>query len=144
MKAALSPLVTWSVRIIGIAVFAIAFFLPALGLSAHDANPLLGWKCASIAFSMPFSHESTFDIDLFLVMLSGWLNVFVGLYLLSSFFSKLRLVRWALIAFSLVSMISTWVFFGRQHYHPLIGHFLWIAGALIIMLPEFFTIKQDA
>jgi hypothetical protein len=143
MKA-LSPAAAWLVRIVGLIIFGIAFALPAVGVSEHDANPLLGWKCASIAFSMPFSNEATFDIDLVLVMLSGWLNVFVGFYLLFSFFKRLKVVRWGLIALSLVSMVSTWVFFGRQHYHPLIGHFLWIAGALIIMLPEILGTKQEA
>jgi hypothetical protein len=33
-------------------------------------------------------------------------------------------------------MAATWVFFFHSHLVPLIGHFLWIAGALTILLPE--------
>ena len=138
-----SPLVAWLIRVVGLIVFAVAFFLPAVGLAPHDDSPLMGWKCASIALTMPFGKEATFQLDLLLVMLSGWLNFFVLLYLVLSFFKRLKLVRWVFVGLSAVSMISTWVFFARQHYVPLIGHVLWIVGALIIILPEFFGSKQE-
>lgn len=139
----LSPLLAWGIRILGLAVFAVAFLLPAVGLDAHDEHPLMGWKCASIALTMPFSKEATFNLDVILVAMSGWLNFFVLLYLVFCLFKKLKVVRWGLVGVSAVSMISTWVFFGRQHYIPLMGHFLWIAGALVIFLPEFFGGKQE-
>ena len=137
----ISPVVKWLIRVVGLAVFAVAFLLPALGLDAHDEHPLMGWKCASIALTMPFSKEASFNLDVLLVAMSGWLNFFVLLYLVLSAINKLKKVRWVLIGLSALSMISTWVFFGRQHYIPLMGHFLWIAGAVIIIFPEFFTSK---
>ena len=141
MEMKISPVVKWLIRVVGLAVFAVAFLLPALGLDAHDEHPLMGWKCASIALTMPFSKEASFNLDVLLVAMSGWLNFFVLLYLVLSAINKLKKVRWVLIGLSALSMISTWVFFGRQHYIPLMGHFLWIAGAVIIIFPEFFTSK---
>ncbi len=139
----ISQVVAWLIRVVGLAVFAVAFLLPALGLDPHDEHPLMGWKCASIALTMPFSKEATFNLDVILVSLSGWLNLFVILYLVFCLFKQLKMARWVLVGLSAASMISTWVFFGRQHYVPLMGHFLWIAGAVIIILPEFFGSKQE-
>ena len=139
----ISPVVAWLIRVVGLAVFAVAFLLPALGLDPHDDHPLMGWKCASIALSMPFSKEAGFNLDVILVSLSGWLNFFVLLYLVLCLFKRLKVVRWVFVGLCAVSMISTWAFFGRQHYTPLMGHFLWIAGAVTVILPEFFGSKQQ-
>jgi hypothetical protein len=36
----------------------------------------------------------------------------------------------------LLCMGATWSFFALQKVTPLTGHYLWIAGALVILLPE--------
>jgi hypothetical protein len=33
-------------------------------------------------------------------------------------------------------MAATWWFFALQKVTPLIGHWLWIAGAVLVLLPE--------
>jgi hypothetical protein len=143
MEMKISPVVAWLIRVVGLAVFAVAFLLPAL--APPDAAPFIGWKCASIAFSAPFSflHGQSFDLDIVLVSISGLLNAFLFIYVLLSFFKRLKLVRWVFIGLIFISMLSTWDFFARKHCTPLMGHFLWIAGAVIIILPEFFGSKQE-
>jgi hypothetical protein len=142
LKLQLSTATVWLIRILGLLIFAIAFFLPAVGLTPNDNDPLIGWRCATIALSMPFSKD-VFDLDMALVTLSGWLNPFLFFYLVFSFFKRLKILRYTFATFVLLSMLATWIFFIRAHYIPLIGHYLWILGALTVMLPEFFGSKQE-
>jgi hypothetical protein len=139
---ALSPLTIWTIRILGLCIFAAAFFLSAVATSPHDPNPVVGWECAKIALKLPFAHEDPVDLDLILVTLSGWLNPFLLIYLILTFFKKLQMLRWLLVALIFISMLSTWTFFFRAHYTPLIGHYLWILGALIVLSPELFSRKD--
>jgi hypothetical protein len=143
-KPATATPTTWLIRILGLAVFALAFFLRALATSPHDSNPLIGWQCAKIALELPFNHEDPVDLNLVLVTLSGWLNVFLLIYLILTFFKKLQTLRRIFIVLLIASIFSTWLFFFREHYTPLIGHYLWILGTLIVITPEFFRSKQEA
>jgi hypothetical protein len=36
----------------------------------------------------------------------------------------------------ILCMAATWTFFAEETLAPLIGHYLWIAGALLIVLPD--------
>jgi hypothetical protein len=38
----------------------------------------------------------------------------------------------------MLCMAGTWVLFAQQQISPLTGHFMWIAGALLVIIPEAF------
>jgi len=58
------------------------------------------------------------------------------LYIFFSFFPRFRLVRRILAVAVLICIAATWTFFYLAHLIPLIGHFLWIGGILMILAPE--------
>jgi hypothetical protein len=133
----------WVLRLIGLGVFVLAFFLQAVrsGAPGPDAIVFPGWKCASIALTQTvglFNKSVAWPppLAVLLVIFSGLINPLVGINLLISFFSKLRIVRRILGVFIVLCMAATWWFFVLQKVTPLAGHWLWIAGALLILLPE--------
>jgi len=136
-------------RILGIAVFVIAFLLPAcrLGPDAPGSNIFPGWKCASVALTETtalFGKAVTWPIPepVVLVVLSGWINPIILLVLILSVVPRVSIVRRFMGVIVLISMVGTWVFFAQEKLTPLIGHFLWIAGAILILLPEVLTARQ--
>ena len=120
-------------QVLGICVFVLAFFLPAV--SAGPGNPLKGWECAVITLTAIIRAE-TYQSASFLAAISGLLNPLMVLYLVCSLIPRCRFVRRLLTGVILVCMIATWVFFGLAHLSPRIGHILWIAGALLILSGE--------
>jgi hypothetical protein len=121
-------------QILGICVFVLAFFLPAV--SAGPGNPLKGWECALITLTSIIRAE-TYHSASFLAAISGLLNPLIVLYLVCSLIPRLRgLVRRLFAGLVLVCMIATWIFFGLAHLSPRIGHILWIVGALLILCGE--------
>ena len=72
----------------------------------------------------------------FLAVLSGWINPLIVIYLAFNFFSRFARVRRYLAAAVLVCMVATWAFFFVANLVPLIAHFMWIAGALMILAGE--------
>jgi len=77
-----------------------------------------------------------------LVVLSGWINPIILLVLILSVVPRVSIVRRFMGVIVLISMVGTWVFFAQEKLTPLIGHFLWIAGAILILLPEVLTARQ--
>jgi hypothetical protein len=150
MEAAM-PLRSWSeahrgtfsiVRLLGFCLFVAAFFLPAVrsGPAGSDATVFPGWKCASIALTETvslFGKSVTGppSIEVLLVVLSGWINPLAVLLLCFSFSRGFVVLRRVLAAMIVLCMAATWTFFALQKLSPLAGHFLWIAGALLILVP---------
>ena len=141
----------WICRIVGLAVFALAFIEPAVrhGAAGPDATVFSGWKCASIAltettalFSKAVSGAP--PLPIFLVAMSGWINPLIVLFLLLCVSSRLRIARGIVAVIILLCMGATWMFFHLQSVTPLIGHFLWIGGALLILLPDAFGSSRRA
>jgi hypothetical protein len=125
-------------RIIGLVVFAAAFLLPACreaGPMNAFTNAFKGWECAKIALSATF-HKDSYESWNFLAVMSGWINVLILIYLSFSFFPRFKRVRRSLAVAVLVCMAATWAFFWIAHLVPLAGHFMWIAGALMILAGE--------
>jgi hypothetical protein len=133
--------VLWAVGFLGLCIFAFAFLQPAV--RAGEGTSVIvfpGWKCASIAltetvalFGKSSSGPPSFEVVL--VAMSGWINPLVLLLFLSSFWRVLLLLRRILAVLVLVCMAATWTFFHMQKVTPLVGHFLWIVGALLVLLP---------
>ncbi|HEX4031594.1 MAG TPA: hypothetical protein VHX20_14595 [Terracidiphilus sp.] len=135
--------IQWVLRLIGLGIFVLAFFLPAVraGGPAANATVFSGWKCASVALTetVALFGKSVHwppPLAVLLVVFSGWINPLAALVLLTSLFAKLRILRRALGVFILLCIAATWYFFALQKVTPLAGHWLWIAGALLILLPE--------
>jgi hypothetical protein len=142
--------ILWVLRLIGLGVFVLAFFLPAVraGGPAAQATVFPGWKCASVALTetVALFGKSVHwppPLPVLLVVFSGWINPLVVLLLLTSFFVRLRMLRRVLGVFILLCMMATWYFFALQKVAPLAGHWLWIAGALLILLPEAVRGRRD-
>jgi len=124
-------------RLAGLAIFVLAFFAAAV---LHEDRTYSGWKCASVATTMvmtmcskPGDHYEPFQ---FMVAMSGLINPLVLLTLLASPVRALRILRLVFGGAIAICMVATWVLFAQQHIAPLIGHFMWIAGALLIVIPD--------
>jgi hypothetical protein len=131
---------TWIVavvRLMGLVIFALAFLQPAV---AREGQSYVGWKCASVALSYeqnmflkPGEHHESFE---YLAAVSGLINPLVILALLASPFRALRMTRRIFAVLIVLCMIATWVLFAQQHISALTGHIMWIAGALLVIVPD--------
>lgn len=131
-------------RILGCFVYVTAFFLPAVrevatpGFGAPEM--LRGSRCAWITLVNSLSPEM-WHSKYFLAVLSGWINPLILLYLIFLLLPKFRLPRRIVAGVIVVFIASTWVFFALYPLVPLVGHFLWIAGILLILAGE--AIRQE-
>jgi hypothetical protein len=130
-----------TLRILGLAIFILGFFESAVRVGETDV--LSGWKCATIAttesmtlFLKPGNGQHQF-IE-YLAAFSGWINPLIALVILASPVRALLTVRRIFAVIIVLCMAGTWALFSQQHIVPLIGHFLWIAGALLVIVPETF------
>ncbi len=131
----------WIVLLLGFCVFVVAFFLPAVraGATGPEAVVFPGWKCASVALTETIALVGKSGVEkpsfaVLLVIFSGWINPLVLLLLCFSFWQGLLVARRVLAVLILLCMAATWAFFALQKVTPLVGHFLWIAGALLILI----------
>lgn len=138
----------WIVTLAGIALFVTAFFLPAVRSPGTGAGsgPLLGWMCALVAasatggiFRAPGAGIQGKDVlGIVCLTLSGWVNPLVLFYLVASIWRRLATIRCVLGAAVLVCLIATWVFLFKAPMIPLVGHYVWAAGVLLILSGEYF------
>jgi hypothetical protein len=133
-----------ALRTLGLAIFILAFLEPAV--RAGETTVLSGWKCATIAstqsitlFVKPGHGQHQFFE--YLVAFSGWINPLVVLVILASPLRLLLTLRRIFAVIIVLCMAGTWALFAQQHIAPLIGHFLWIAGALLVIVPEAFPAR---
>jgi hypothetical protein len=125
-------------QIVGFCIFVAAFFLPAVrdsGPISSSSNIFKGWECAKITITATFQMEA-YESSGFLAIMSGWINPMIMLYLGFTFARKFARVRRILAIAILVCMLATWIYFAVERLVPMIGHFLWIAGALLILCAE--------
>ncbi|MGD0734367.1 MAG: hypothetical protein ABR976_04430 [Terracidiphilus sp.] len=146
-------------RLTGFVAFAVAFLLPAAGLVGHAGGPgsgpmqLTGWMCATIAIGATAGlfHASASAwqgkdaMAMAFLILSGWLNPLTLIYLVFTIWRRLVVIRRILAVAMLICIAATWAFFAEtwktdSPMHPLIGHYLWVAGILIILSPEVFAL----
>jgi hypothetical protein len=126
-------------RILGFCVYVAAFFLPACRepatLAGVTPDSYMGYNCAWMTLVNTFSGELWIS-QYSLAILSGWINPLILLYLFLLLFPKLFWLR-RIVAGSIALFIAgTWVFFALVPLVPLIGHILWIAGILLILVGE--------
>jgi hypothetical protein len=133
------------IRVVGLAMFVVAFLLPAV--LGEGATVLSGWKCASIATSESLTlflkpgagHHEFIE---YLAAFSGWINPLVGLTIVASPIRPLLILRRIFGILVVLCIGATWVLFAQEKIAPLIGHFLWVAGALIVFIPETFPARR--
>jgi hypothetical protein len=124
------PILTPVPLYFGICLFLLSFSLPALG-------NLTGLECAGWAIKY-WPHDDKMSS---LALFGGWLNpqaLLLFFLSISRVFSSLRAVLTITIPFSIP---MTWIAIHRMNaagmYMDLkVGHFLWIAGILFIVLPN--------
>ena len=157
---------TLAVRLVGFVAFALAFLLPAVQLAGRADGPgtgpfvLTGWMCATVSAGVTAGlfHASASAWQgkdaggVISLILSGWVNPLVVIYLVFTIWRRLVVMRRILAVAVLVCVAATWVFFAiasktDSPMHPLIGHYVWIAGILVMLSPgavAMFTGRTDA
>lgn len=132
-------------RVVGIVLFVMAFFLPSVRgqeTSGPGSGPDVGYVCAMVAIAMTGGFLKAIGapgkdvLRIFSLILSGWLNPLILAYLAFLPFPKFLITRRVLAGGIVVCLASTWVFFAQAQTVPLIGHFLWAAGAMLITAGE--------
>jgi len=123
-------------RVLGYFVFLAAFFLPACRQvstpGAGDPDVYKGYFCAWVTLINSLNGQMWRSKDL-LAILSGWINPLMLLYVAFVFSRKLRRARLVIAGVVALFLVGTWVYFAQAPLVPLIGHFLWVGGILLIM-----------
>ena len=128
-----------TVRVLGFFIFVAAFFVPACkdpgGAAFRNQDVYLGWFCAAVTVMNTFSRDVWTSKD-FLSVLSGWINPLILIYLVllirPRFVWQRRIIAGAVIVF----IFATWIYFALAPLIPLVGHFMWIVGALMVLAGE--------
>jgi hypothetical protein len=126
-------------RVLGFVIYVAAFLLPACrepsGSALRNQDVYLGWFCAAVTVMNTFSRDVWTSKDS-LSVLSGWINPLILIYLVllirPRFVWPRRIVAGAMVVF----MLATWIYFALAPLIPLIGHFMWIVGALMVLAGE--------
>jgi hypothetical protein len=126
-------------RILGLLIYGAAFFLPAVrevALPGGDPPDVIqGSRCAWVTLVNTWNPEMWHSKD-FLAVLSGWINPLIALYLILLIFPKLRWPRHIVASLIVAFLLGTWLLFYLYPLVPLSGHFLWVAGILLILAGE--------
>ncbi|MGA3346509.1 MAG: hypothetical protein ABSC76_16755 [Terracidiphilus sp.] len=128
-------------RLVGLCIYVWAFFLPAVrevATAGNDAPEMLrGSRCAWVTLVNTLNPEMWHSKD-FLAVLSGWINPLMVLYLIFLLFPIFRWPRRIVAGIIVLFIFATWVLFVLYPLVPLVGHFLWIVGILLILAGEVF------
>lgn len=131
------------VLICGAVLFVTAFWLPAVAVSPPSGNPNPGWACAWLTAygslqKAPYFREDDYPTIKARVLnqaswtLSGWISPLVAILLVLSLGNwSPRARRTIAIAIPFL-MVAPFIFFFFAKCHPLAGHFVWMAGSLLI------------
>ncbi len=126
--------------VVGFAVYLIAFFLPAVKATDGDVAGLQGWVCAAwslvLSFAVLRGGLQSLKPDHFLLILSGLVNPLMVVYLGLWAWPRFARIRMGIGAAVGAGLVSSWVYLVTQKFALLAGHFLWVAGILIILSTE--------
>lgn len=140
------------VRLFGVALFAVAFFLPAVKSPGTEpgAGTYNGWVCAVASLlatagiaHLPDALGSKDAVGILALMLSGWVNLLVLAFWAFCFWPRWVRTRLGLAAAIAVCLAATWVFLHKAPMIPLVGHFVWVAGIATILAAEFLSGKAE-
>lgn len=133
----------WLVRIAALVIFAVSFALPAIRPAEADASaqPIAGWTCAVFASilgpkALVQSIGQGIRPEEILIPISGLTNDLFLLILVLSFWRRMLRARLAFGMLYLLCFLDTWIFFAVSKTTPLVGHYVWIAGAILFLVPD--------
>jgi hypothetical protein len=143
-------------KIVGIIVFIVSFFLPAvtMGYAQSPADYLItsdaypGWACAAWTLSGTAGFiANLFGPDrviggMFFYVISGWITPLVIIFALFPDHNKAKRIVAKVLPFLMVvpllffasAINSGW---GPNSLRPLIGHYVWTVGCLLIFTPQY-------
>ena len=128
-------------RYLGIALFAIAFFLPAVGDSAE--KPFYGWQCAWFTLTLLGTVQDTAFSEL-LVVFSAAASPIAAIWIVLAFWNKAARIRLWLAPILLAWLLAAQIFLIQASLIPLVGHYLWTIGILLIAAPELTPLATTA
>jgi hypothetical protein len=137
------------IRLVGFLMAAVAFALPAVKSAGSGSGPYSGWLCAVTAATATGSlirsglSPGSDAFGSLCLVLSGWVNPLVVIYLLFLLSERFRMARRVTAAAILVCLIATWIFLAMAPMVPLVGHFLWVGGIFMMLAPEFFLLFRN-
>ena len=106
-------------------------------------SPTVGWVCAEFATAMVVTAPITairnhtgLDARAFLFPMSGLVNPLVLAYLILCIWRRLVRTRLLIAAAVMICFGATWLLFALTQTIPLIGHFLWVTGAVALFIPD--------
>ena len=133
----------WLVRIAALVLFGVSFALPAIrpATAGAAAQPIPGWTCAMFASilgpkALVQSIGQGVRPEDILIPVSGLINYLFLFVFVLSFWRRLVRTRLLLGALLLPCFVGTWIFFSISKITPLAGHYLWIAGAILLLVPD--------
>jgi hypothetical protein len=132
------------VQICGLALYVVAFFLPACGSpdarvmisSGPDTNVMFGWQCAWMVTLLSFAPRGWTFAHLLLV-LTACVNPLVLIYMAFTLSDWLPRTRQCLAIAIVCCLTACCVFL--FHEYPvvvLIGFYVWLAGILVLLSPS--------
>jgi hypothetical protein len=134
---------TWLVRILALVVFGVSFALPAVRLSGGSpgASPIPGWTCAVFASilgpkSLVQSIGQGVRTEDVLIVVSGLVNYLFLAIVVLSFWRRLVRTRLVVGALTLLCFVAAWFYFALSQTTPLVGHYLWFGGAILLLVPD--------
>ena len=142
-------------QVLGILLFVLSYFLPACrgngGKGAgSDISNYLGYQCVlpslwflGMFLTVPFGGKLSWSLGsalarigyLFGLSFGGVLNIAVPVYLLATLPTMRRSGKLAIAV--IVSALLALSALLLMHFTPLVGFYLRVAGALLILMPEF-------
>jgi hypothetical protein len=130
--------------LIGLAIYAASFFLPAISSSSAAGGAVRGYLCAWITLTVPWGHDgmNVFHDKPFVyiaILLSGWTNLvflITTVLILMSPPKKLLAICRVLL---LIMLACSWFILYQLKFVPREGHYIWIFGMLLVVFSNELT-----
>jgi hypothetical protein len=142
----------WITLLVGLAMFAYSFKLPAIRETVKPGvtgNTLLGYNCAVLALVQPWGKDGmtilhSDPVGWFCILVSGWINpVFLIALIFLLFKPGSRINRIFLILLPLM-FIACWIVFQKIHFSAFTGFYAWMCGILLTLFSDLWVRKPAA
>ncbi len=130
--------------LIGLALYASSFFLPAISSSSATGGSVRGYLCAWITLTVPWGHDgmNVFHDKPFVyiaILVSGLTNI-VFLITAVLMLTKRRQKLTAILRVLLLLMLPcSWFILYQLKFVPREGHYMWILGMLLVVFSNELT-----
>jgi hypothetical protein len=133
-------LIRWIALLVGIAMFAYSFKLPAVKEASASASSsgVPGFTCATITLQMPWSKDGRgllreSPLEYFAILLSGWINpafvVALLAVLVKPTWRPAVMLRYVVTGLQ----VFCWIVFVQLHLYPRQGYLVWVFGILLAL-----------